>query len=41
MPPIDVTIAVNREDFTIRIADRGKGTPFNNIKNTLNKINKE
>ncbi|CAG5102855.1 Oidioi.mRNA.OKI2018_I69.chr1.g499.t1.cds [Oikopleura dioica] len=25
MPPIDVTIAVNREDFTIRIADRGKG----------------
>lgn len=25
MPAIDVTIAVNRDDFTIRIADRGRG----------------
>lgn len=27
MPAIDVTIAVNKETFTIRISDRGKGIP--------------
>jgi [3-methyl-2-oxobutanoate dehydrogenase (acetyl-transferring)] kinase len=31
LPPIDVTIAVNRDDFTIRIADRGRGISQNDI----------
>ena len=25
MPPVEITIAVNQSNFTIRIADRGRG----------------